>query len=579
MSRHESSFVLGIDGGTEGVRAGLYSTVDGREVAFCAASYPTSFPQPGWAEQAPEDWWRATGEAVRGCLSAAAAASVPASAVRALCCDTTCCTVVSLDAADSPVRPALLWMDMRSEQCAAEVAATGDAALLINGGGGGGVSAEWMLPKALWLSRQQDSWSRTARLCEFQDFLNLRLTGQYVASGCNAAVRWHWAGGSAPPTSLLAKLGLSSLLQKWPATALAPGELIPGGLTAEAAAHLGLPAGLPVAQGGADAFVGMLGLGVMDPGQVALLTGSSHLHLAVAPAPLHGPGVWGSYAGALPARAGGAPRHVLEGGQTSTGSAVSWFRRHLAPDCSFADLDAEAAGVRAGCEGLLCQEHWQGNRTPHTDAGSRGVWAGLSLSHTRAHMYRSLLEGVAFGTRLTLQAMAARGAAPRELVVAGGAARSPLWLQIHADVTGLPLRITRCGDAPALGCALLAALAVGAHVRGICKAVETKRSRHLAGGSGGGGGGDGAALADGAARPRGARGVCAVLRGVLPVIRGHQGCCAGRGGGGGGGGRRLALRQESFAGWLAGWRVVGMNGCMTSLLHSPGDKKIMTRGG
>jgi ribulose kinase len=294
-----------------------------------------------------------------------------------------------------------------------------------------------------------------------------------VASANNAAVRWHWRGGVSPPLTLLAALSLSELAQKWPSLALPPGARV-GGLTPAAAAHLGLPAGLTVAQGGADAFIGILGLGVLRPGELALLTGSSHLHLGLAPAPMHGAGVWGTYEGAL----GVEGLHVIEGGQTSTGSVAAWFRRLVSPPAgpdgggadggastlrSYASLDAEAAAVPPGAEGLLCQEHLQGNRTPHTDPHSRGALTGLTLRHGRGHIFRAILEGVAFGTRAVLDAMRLQGFTPTRIAVAGGAARSPLWLQLHADVTGLPLTLTRCGEAPALGCALLAAVAAGAH--------------------------------------------------------------------------------------------------------------------
>ena len=115
------------------------------------------------------------------------------------------------------------------------------------------------------------------------------------------------------------------------------------------------------------------------------------------------------------------------------------------------------------CEGLVVQEHWQGNRTPHTDPLSRGVVSGLTLRHGRAHVYRAILEGICFGTRLVFDAMAANGYTPEEVVVAGGATRSPLWLQIHADVAGVPFKRTKCADAPALGAAILAAVAAGCY--------------------------------------------------------------------------------------------------------------------
>ena len=472
------ALVIGVDGGTEGLRAGVYRCSDGAELGYASAPYPTHFPHPSWAEQAPEDWWTALGAAVRGALSAAAAAhgGDPAASVAALCVDTTCCSVVALDAAGKPLRPCLLWMDVRSAEQAAQLAACSDGALCVNGGGGADakVSAEWMIPKAMWLKqRERATYDAAAMICEYQEYVNLRLTGRYVASTCNAAVRWHWRGGREQPLSMLTAVGMDDLAAKWPQEALPPGALV-GGLTPEAAEHLGLRAGLAVAQGGADAFIGVLGLGVLHAGELALLTGSSHLHLGVCQQPQHGPGVWGAYEGALPFPGGGC---ILEGGQTSTGSVAAWCRRLFSgpdgPLVSYAQLDAEAAAVPLGCEGLLCLDHFQGNRTPHTDPLSRGAFAGLTLRHTRGHMFRAALEGVAFGTRAVLEAMRARGYQPTRITIAGGAARSALWARITADVVGIPLVLTRNGEAPALGCAVLAAVAAGAYadVEAACAAM------------------------------------------------------------------------------------------------------------
>ena len=341
--------------------------------------------------------------------------------------------------------------------------ATGDPALRVCGGGAGPVSAEWMIPKALWLKQKKPAlFASAAKICEYQDYLNLKLTGVYCASLNNVAVRWHFVDGT-PPTSLLEKLDLEDLASKWPREVLAPGARVGRGLTEAAAAHLGLPVGLPVAQGGADAFIAMIGLGVLRPGQLALITGSSHLHLGVAPAGARvgGPGVFGAYTDALPGAAG-----VVEGGQTSTGSVVRWFRTLCGgdDDARFYDaLNEAAARVPPGCEGLVVQEHMQGNRTPHVDPASRGVFLGLTLKHDRARLYRAILEGISFGTRLIFDSMADAGYVPESVTVAGGATRSDLWLQIHADVAGVPFKRTRCADAPALGCAVLAAVAAGAH--------------------------------------------------------------------------------------------------------------------
>mmetsp|Transcript_1906 Transcript_1906/g.6988 ORF Transcript_1906/g.6988 Transcript_1906/m.6988 type:complete len:760 (+) Transcript_1906:3-2282(+) len=454
-------YVVGVDGGTESLRAGVFSE-DGSLVASHASAYKTSFPKPGWAEQEPSDWWRALGEAVRGALEAAP--GVAASDVAAVCVDTTCCSVVALDSAGDALRPSLLWMDMRSTEEAEMVAACGDPALRVNCAGAGPVSAEWMIPKALWLKRHEpEVFDRAAYVCEMQDYLNFHLTGgaEMVASANNVAVRWHFGAGpeAGPPLSMLSALGLDALAGKWPQEVLPLGASIGGGLSEGAAAHLGgLAPGTIVAQGGADAFIGMIGLGCISPGQLALLTGSSHLHLGVTAGAGSAAGLFGTYRdGLLPGT------HIIEGGQTSTGSVVSWFKREmLGGRVSYEELNAEAEAVQIGCEGLEALEHFQGNRTPYVDGRSRGALAGLTLRHSRGHVFRALLEGVCFGTELILERMRDEGFAFQEVVIAGGATRSPLWLQMHADVIGLPLVMTRGADnACALGCAVLAAFAAG----------------------------------------------------------------------------------------------------------------------
>ncbi|HNB27691.1 MAG TPA: FGGY-family carbohydrate kinase [Alphaproteobacteria bacterium] len=446
------AYLLGIDGGTESIRAIVFD-LEGRPRGSKAAPYKTDFPKPSWAEQNPEDWWRCLGEAVRGALQVA---GISGDQVAALAVDTTCCSVVALDQHGTPLRPAMIWMDVRSAEEAALVAASGDPALRVNGGGSGPVSAEWMIPKSLWMKRHQpELFARAARIGEYQDYINLRLTGRWVASLDNMAVRWHYQsqhGGR--PTSLLDKLGIAELAGKWPQEIVRPGDVIDG-LSGEAAAHLGLKAGTPVVQGGADAFIGMIGLGVTEPGEMALITGSSHLHLGVATQPVHAPGVWGTYMDAVYP---GKP--IIEGGQTSTGSVIAWFKRHFAEGVSFDVLNAQAAQIEPGSEGLLVLDHFQGNRTPYTDALSRGAITGLTLKHTPAHIYRAIIEGICLGTKLIVENFGSAFAA-RRIVVSGGAVNSPLWLQIHADTIGAPLELTEVPDAPALGCAILAAHGVG----------------------------------------------------------------------------------------------------------------------
>lgn len=396
------------------------------------------------------------------CMGKAVKAAVVASGVNAtdivaMTVDTTCCTVVALDVEGNALRPALLWMDMRSANQAARVAASGDAALIVNGAGAGPVSAEWMIPKAMWIKDNEPTTYKKARyICEYQDYINFHLTKRMCACTNNISVRWHYDtqrdGGW--PVNLLEKLAMEDLLEKWPMDVVAPGAVV-GSLTSDAASHLGLHERVIVAQGGADAFIGMIGLGVVSPGDMALITGSSHLHLGCTNNHIHGNGIWGTYNDAvLPGV------NIIEGGQTSTGSVLAWFRR-LVSDPSWQQLDAEADAIPVGSEGLICLDHFQGNRTPHTDPLSRGAITGLTLKHGRGHIFRSLIESICFGTEAVLEAMRANGYCPSQIVVAGGPTRSKLWLQCHADICGLPFVLTQSHDAPLLGCAILAATCAG----------------------------------------------------------------------------------------------------------------------
>ena len=446
------SYVIGVDGGTESIRAFVFD-LEGRPLASAATPYKTDFPNPSWAEQNPEDWWSAMGQSVK---AAVAKSGVAVADIIALAVDTTCCSVVALDESGKPLRPCMIWMDVRSAKEADDVAATGDPNLRVNGGGAGPVSAEWMIPKSLWMKRHQpEIFKRAAKVGEYQDYINLRLTGRWVGSYGNAAVRWHYQtqhGGV--PRSLLKALDLSDLEEKWPNPIVAPGTPI-GPLTREAAEHLGLPAGVPVVQGGADAFIGVIGLGVTQPGEMALITGSSHLHIGVADRVVHKAGVWGTYMdGVYP----GKP--IIEGGQTSTGSVIAWFKRHFAEHTSWETLNEGAAAIPPGAEGLLVLDHFQGNRTPYTDALSRGAITGLTLKHTPAHVFRGIIEGICLGTRLITDSFG-EAFTPKRIVLAGGASNSPLWLQIHADTIGAPIELTEVADAPALGCAILAAFGAG----------------------------------------------------------------------------------------------------------------------
>lgn len=447
------AYFLTADGGTESIRARVYD-LSGTCLASAAVPYETKFSSGARAEQNPEDWWSSFVQAARRAISESA---IDPAAIEAITLATTSCTVVALDADGKPLRPSIIWMDVRASDEAEAVLATGDDALLANGGGRGPVSAEWMIPKALWIARNEpEIFEKAETICEYQDFMTLRLTGEKAASLNNVSLRWHYStdrGGF--PKTLLEKLGLEALLQKWPSRVVAPGDVI-ANLCASAAFELGLSQNVKVVQGGADALIGMIGLGVAKPGQLALITGSSHLQFGVSDKPLHAPGIWGSYPDMVYPK-----RYIIEGGQTSTGSVIAWLGRMMNGTMDMEELNRKAAALEPGADGLLVQDHFQGNRTPYTDALSRGAIVGLTLAHEPHHVFRAIMEGISFGTRAILDAMAEAGYSGQEITVGGGASASPLWLQIHADTAGLPVCVPQSRDAPSVGAAVLAAHGAG----------------------------------------------------------------------------------------------------------------------
>lgn len=468
--------VIGVDGGTESIRACCFDALDGNVIGkSCAIPYPTYHPRPGWAEQDPTDWYESLGQAVRGAVESIHKDDKKHCEFSAICLDTTCCSVVALDVNYKPLRRSLLWMDARSSSQTEAILqkCRGDPALKVNCGGEGPLSAEWMTPKALWIKQNEpEIWEAATTICEYQDYLNYKLTNVMCASSCNAAARWHWDGEdcikdatSGRPLSLYETLGMPELAEKLPQKCLPMGAVV-GTLSANASKHLKLPEGIPVAQGGPDAFVGMIGLGCVQVGQLCLITGSSHLLCVVSSQPTNAAGTWGAYRGApLPGL------NFAEGGQSSTGSIIRWAKAIFGGDVEYTQLDDEASHIPPGSEGLVALETFQGSRTPVTDPLARGALIGLTLSHTRSHIWRALMEGVCFGTRACMEGLANAGHECGEIVIAGGATRSPLWLQMHADITGKPVVVCENADAPLLGSAILASVGAGIH-RSVDDAVK-----------------------------------------------------------------------------------------------------------
>lgn len=460
----EAPYLLGVDYGTESVRVGIFDR-EGSPLSLASSEYTLRHPRPGWAEQDPDEWWSSLVAAAR---EAVHSSGVTPGSISGISVDATASTVLAMDKKDRHLSPAIMWMDVRASDQASRISETGDSALKYSGYGA--VSAEWGLPKALWIKENEPEIYRdAARICDCTDWAINRLTGEWSSSINVVSTKYYYdraTGGY--PESLYTKVGIEDVLDKFPPSVMDLGEVV-GGLRREAAEELGLQAGTPVAQGALDAYSGALGLGVVEPGKLALITGSSHVMIGQATDPIYGQGLWGAYTDAL------IPgQYTVEGGQASTGSIVAWFKNSFAGD---AKVEAERCGtdpyevlnemardVPAGSDGLVVVDYFQGNRTPYSDPLVRGMVWGLTLGHGPGHLFRAILEGICYGTEHIFRTMRECGFEPQETVVAGGPTKSDLWMQMHADISNLPISMTRMGsDAPVLGSAMLAAVGAGVY--------------------------------------------------------------------------------------------------------------------
>jgi ribulokinase len=372
---------------------------------------------------------------------------------------TTASTVVVLDEAGQPLRPAIMWMDNRAVD---EVDLTGRSTHPVMAWSGGSDAVEWLVPKAMWLARHEPrTYEAAHRIVEAVDYVNFRLTDEWAASQLNATCKWNYDPLEGRfHDELYAELGVPDLRSKWPDRVVPLGEQV-GVVSRSAAVSLGLPAGVPVLQGGIDAHIGMLGTDTLADGRVNMVAGTSIVHLVLSPHEVRSPSIWGPYPDAiLPGS------WLVEGGQVSAGSVLRWlvhevFGEGQDPAACHERLMAEAQGLPIGSDGLSVCDFWQGNRTPYRDARLRGSFVGLSLHHTRAHMYRAIVEAIACGSRNALQAFSDAGVPLSDLVVSGGIRGNPLWLQATADVCGRPLQIMREPNASLLGAAVAAASGAG----------------------------------------------------------------------------------------------------------------------
>lgn len=453
MAHPERNLTIGLDCGTGGARA-LICDDQGNVLSMATSDYATRHPHPGWATQNPDDWWRAACTAVRTAITQA---NIDPARVAALCADGTSSTLVCLDAALLPVGDAILWMDNRASVEAHRIEATGHPALRRSRAG---VSAETALPKIMWIkSNEPDRFARTRWFVEMADYMALKLSGQ-LTLGQNLTInRWFYhphQGGW--PVDFLAAIGLDGITDRFPAAMPALGDPI-SVIEPAAAQAMGLDPQTLIVAGGTDAYVAMVGLNTLRPGETALITGTSHLVLPVVAEDQEIEGLFGPHPDCVTKGS-----YVMEGGQVSSGAILRWWYDLMNEGDTVTSYDvllAEAEQSPQGAHGLVVLDFWQGNRNPYTDYDLQGAIWGLTLKHRRAEITRALMESVALGTANILGRLTGRGIAVDSMTLAGGVLRSRFWAQMHADATGTPLRIPAVGEATALGAAIAAAVGAG----------------------------------------------------------------------------------------------------------------------
>ena len=465
------AYYLGLDIGTSGTKA-LLITEAGQPVASDTQEYPLSTPRPLWAEQDPDDWWKAVVAATKAVLEKAGARG---DEIAGIGLSGQMHGSVFLDKDNRVLRPAILWCDQRTQaECdwiTAQVGSENLVKYISNP-----VLTGFTAPKIVWLrSHEREIYDRVVKVLLPKDYIRYKLTGVHATEVSDASgtalldvAKRQWS------LEVLEAAGIPRSFMPECAESIE----ITGHIHAEAASLTGLAAGTPVVGGAGDQAAGAVGSGIVETGIVSSTVGTSGVVFAYSDTPATDPKLRvHTFCHAVPGK-----WHTM-GVVLSAGGSLRWLRdTFFQPEGvvgqttgqdTYSLMAAGANLVPAGSEGLIFLPYLTGERTPYPDANARGVFFGMTLRHKRQHFARAVLEGVAYALNDTFEIFHEIGIPITQVRASGGGAKSPVWNQIHADVTGYP-HMTLSGDeGPALGVALLAAVGTGAYatVADACKAA------------------------------------------------------------------------------------------------------------
>lgn len=463
------SCYLGIDIGTSGTKT-LAIDVSGKVLAESVAEYPLHQPRPGWTEQDPEDWWKATVKTVRAVMRKA---KLKPDSVKAIGLSGQMHGSVFLDKKDQVIRKALLWNDQRTAaECDQITTAAGGRKNLIKMVANPALTG-FQAPKILWLrNKEKRNFDKLAKVLLPKDDIRRRLTGDFVTEVSDASgtllldvVKRKWS------KRLLSKLELDEQILP----RVVESDEVTGTLTKDAAKKLGLTTDCKVVGGAGDCAAGAVGNGVVRKGILSTSIGTSGVMFVHSDEPQYdATGRLHTFCHAVNGK-----WHMMGVNLTSGGSLQWWVDSVLqglagiAPKNRYAAATAEAAAIAAGSNGLLFLPYLNGERTPHADPNARGSFVGMNLTHTRGHMTRSVMEGITYALRDSLDIIQSLKVPVRQIRASGGGSKNPMWRQMQADVFGKKITTLEVEQGPAFGVALLAAVGDGAYrsIESACKAT------------------------------------------------------------------------------------------------------------
>lgn len=442
---------LGLDISTTSSKA-LLIDHNGKVLGTASTPHDLSSPKPLWSEQDPEQWWVAAAQSIRNVLSQT---EIPTSSIEAIGLTGQMHGLVLLDEDGNVLRPAILWNDQRCQSQCDEIHRRIGRDRFIQISGNVALPG-FTAPKILWVAENEpEVYARVHHILLPKDFIRYKLTGNFAmdkADGSGTVLfdlkARNWSD------EVLEELGIPS---EWMPVTF-EGTEVTGYVSKTAAEMTGLKQGIPVAAGGGDQEAGAVGVGAVEPGVIGLTVGTSGVIFAATSEPLVEP------EGRLHAFCHAAPGlwHFM-GVMLSAAGSLQWYRDALAPHLSFDELLREAADVPAGSEGLIFLPYLSGERTPYPDPLARGVLHGLTLRHTRGHMTRAILEGVAFGLKDIFNLIRGSGLEQiKQARLSGGGTKSALWCQIIADILESELMTFNTTEGGAFGAALLAGVGQGA---------------------------------------------------------------------------------------------------------------------